>query len=170
MTRATRAAVSLVLLVTAVSGCGYSLRGHLPSHIQTIAVPIFVNKTQEPAVDSFITRAVVEAFSTNGRLRLARVEDADAILEGEIIGYAVDSIAFDRNANVRLYRLRVTLNLTMRDLRQNTVLFRQANFSEKSDFRVQGAVSQTIAREETALRQAAVDIARAVVSLAVDRF
>jgi hypothetical protein len=71
---------------------------------------------------------------------------------------------------VRLYRLRVTLNLTMRDLRRNTVLFRQANFSEKSDFRVQGAVSQTIGREETALRQAAVDIARAVVSLAVDRF
>lgn len=170
MNRGTRAALSLVLLVTSVSGCGYSLRGHLPSHIQTIAVPIFVNKTQEPAVDSFITRAVVEAFSTNGRLRLARVEDADAILEGEIIGYAVDSIAFDRNANVRLYRLRVTMNLTMRDLRQNTVLFRQANFSEKSDFRVQGAVSQTIAREETALRQAAVDIARAVVSLAVDRF
>lgn len=170
MNRATRAAVSLVLLVAAVGGCGYSLRGHLPGHIQTIAVPIFVNKTQEPAVDSFITRAVVEAFSTNGRLRLARVEDADAVLEGEIIGYAVDSIAFDRNANVRLYRLRVTLNLTMRDLRQNTVLFRQANFSEKSDFRVQGAVSQTIAREETALRQAAVDIARAVVSLAVDRF
>ena len=170
MNRATQAAVSLVLLVTAVSGCGYSLRGHLPSHIQTIAVPIFVNKTQEPAVDSFITRAVVEAFSTNGRLRLARVEDADSILEGEIIAYAVDSIAFDRNANVRLYRLRVTMNLTMRDLRQNTVLFRQANFSEKSDFRVQGAVSQTIAREETALRQAAVDIARAVVSLAVDRF
>jgi outer membrane lipopolysaccharide assembly protein LptE/RlpB len=166
----TRAAVSLVLLVAAVSGCGYSLRGNLPSHIQTIAVPIFLNRTQEPAVESFITRAVVEAFSTNGRLRLARVEDADAILEGEIIGYAVDSIAFDRNANVRLYRLRVTMNLTMRDLRRNVVLLRQPNFSEKSDFRVQGAVSQTIAREETALRLAAVDIARAVVSLAIDRF
>ena len=165
-----RAAASLLLLLVSVSGCGYSLRGSLPSHIQTIAVPIFVNRTQEPAVDSFITRAVVEAFATNGRLRLARVEDADSILEGEIIGYAVDSIAFDRNANVRLYRLRMTLNLTMRDLRQNKVLFRQANFTEKSDFRVQGSVSQTIAREDTALRQAAVDIARAVVSLAIDRF
>jgi len=163
-------AVALALVVMAVSGCGYSLRGHLPDHIQTIAVPIFVNRTQEPALDSFITRAVVEAFSTNGRLRLAKIEDADSILEGEITGYAVDSIAFDRNANVQLYRLRVTLNLTMRDLRRNTVLFREANFSEKSDFRVRGAVSQTIAREETALRQAAVDIARAVVSLAVDRF
>ena len=163
-------AVVLALVVMAISGCGYSLRGHLPDHIQTIAVPIFVNRTQEPALDSFITRAVVEAFSTNGRLRLAKIEDADSILEGEITGYAVDSIAFDRNANVQLYRLRLTLNLTMRDLRRNTVLFREANFSEKSDFRVRGAVSQTIAREETALRQAAVDIARAVVSLAVDRF
>jgi outer membrane lipopolysaccharide assembly protein LptE/RlpB len=163
-------AVVLALVAVAVSGCGYSLRGHLPDHIQTIAVPIFVNRTQEPALDSFITRAVVEAFSTNGRLRLAKIEDADSILEGEITSYAVDSIAFDRNANVQLYRLRVTLNLTMRDLRRNTVLFREANFSEKSDFRVRGAVSQTIAREETALRQAAVDIARAVVSLAVHRF
>ncbi len=165
-----RAALTVALLVTAVSGCGYSLRGNLPGHIQTIAVPIFVNRTLEPAAQSVITRAVVEAFSTNGRLHLAKVEDADAILEGEIISFAVDSIAFDRNANVRLYRLSVTLNLTMRDLRQNTVLFRQAHFSEKSDFRVQGAVSQTIAREETALRQAAVDIARSVVSLAIDRF
>lgn len=165
-----RAAASLVLLVAAVSGCGYSLRGHLPEHIQSIAVPIFANRTQEPAVESVITRAVVEAFSTNGRLRVARLEEADAILEGEVIGYAVDSIAFDRNANVQLYRLRVVLNLTMRDLRRNTVLFRQPNFSEKSDFRVRGAVSQTIAREETALRQAALDIARTVVSLAIDRF
>jgi outer membrane lipopolysaccharide assembly protein LptE/RlpB len=169
VTRRVRAVV-VALAVLALSGCGYSLRGHLPDHIQTIAVPIFVNRTQEPAVDSFITRAVVEAFSTNGRLRLAKVEDADSILEGEITGYVVDSIAFDRNANVQLYRLRVTLNLTMRDLRRNTVLFRQANFTEKADFRVRGAVSQTIAREETALREAAVDIARAVVSLAVDRF
>jgi outer membrane lipopolysaccharide assembly protein LptE/RlpB len=165
-----RTAVSLVLLVAATSGCGYSLRGHLPGHIQSIAVPIFVNRTQEPAVESVITRAVVEAFSTNGRLRVARLEDADAILEGEVVGYAVDSIAFDRNANVQLYRLRVVLNLTMRDLRRNTVLFREPNFSDKADFRVRGAVSQTIAREETALRQAALDIARTVVSLAVDRF
>jgi outer membrane lipopolysaccharide assembly protein LptE/RlpB len=165
-----RAAVSLILLAAAASGCGYSLRGHLPEHIKTIAVPIFVNRTQEPAVESVITRAVVEAFSTNGRLRVARLEEADSILEGEVTGYAVDSIAFDRNANVELYRLRVVMNLTMRDLRRNAVLFRQPNFTDKADFRVRGAVSQTIAREETALRQAALDIARSVVSLAIDRF
>jgi hypothetical protein len=71
---------------------------------------------------------------------------------------------------VRQYRLAVVVNLRMRDLRRNRVLFQQNQVSEQADFRVQNAVSETIAREETALRLAAVDIGRAIVSLAVTRF
>jgi hypothetical protein len=41
---------------------------------------------------------------------------------------------------------------------------------EQADFRVQNVVSQTISREETALRAAAVDIGRSIVSLTVTRF
>jgi outer membrane lipopolysaccharide assembly protein LptE/RlpB len=161
-----------LLLVTAVlvGGCGYTVRGTLPSHINTVAVPIFRNRTPEPAIEGFITRAVVEAFSTNGRLRVVGSEQADAILDGEIIAYSVTSIAFDKDANVRQYRLVVTVNLRMRDVRRNAVLFQQSDVREQADFRVQNAVSQTISREETALRAAAVDIGRAIVSLAVTRF
>jgi hypothetical protein len=158
------------LLAVALGGCGYTVRGTLPSHIQTVAVPIFRNHTPEPAIEGFITRAVVEAFSTNGRLRVVGTSEADAILDGEIVGFSISSIAFDRDANVRLYRLLVTLNLRMRDVRRNTLLFQQTAVREQADFRVQDVVSQTISREETALRAAAVDIGRAVVSLAVTRF
>jgi outer membrane lipopolysaccharide assembly protein LptE/RlpB len=168
-----RAAGSLALALGALlvlAGCGYSLRGTLPPHIKTVSVPIFVNRTQEPAVEGFITRAVVEAFSTNGRLRIAPSGQADAILDGEIIGYEVIAIAFDQAANIRQYRLVVTLNLRMRDVRENRVLFQQTGVHEQADFRVLGTVSQTISREETALREAATQIAQAVVSLAVDRF
>jgi outer membrane lipopolysaccharide assembly protein LptE/RlpB len=160
----------LLLVVALLSGCGYTLQGTLPSHIQTVAVPIFRNLTPEPAIEGFITRAVVEAFANNGRLKVVSRAEADAILEGEIVGYTVTSIAFDKDANVRLYRLLVTLNLQMRDVRRSTVLFQQAGVREQADFRVQNAVSQTISREETALQAAAVDIGRAVVSLAVTRF
>lgn len=160
----------LLLLAVLLGGCGYTVRGTLPSHIKAIAVPIFRNRTQEPAVESLITRAVVEAFSTNGRLRVVGTEQADAVLDGEITGYNIVSIAFDRNANVRLYRLVVTVNLRLRDLRQNTVLFQQNQVREQADFRVQDVVSQTISREETALRVAATDIGRAIVSLTVSRF
>jgi outer membrane lipopolysaccharide assembly protein LptE/RlpB len=166
-----RAGAALALAAALLaSGCGYTVGGTLPSHIQTIAVPIFRNSTREPAVESLITRAVVEAFSTNGRLRVVRTSQADAILDGEITGYSVASIAFDQDANVRLYRLVVTVNLQMRDVKRNTVLFQQNQVQEQADFRVLGQVSQTIAREETALRTAATDIGRAIVALAVTRF
>jgi hypothetical protein len=160
----------LLLLAVVPGGCGYTVHGTLPSHINTVAVPIFHNRTPEPAIESLITRAVVEAFSTNGRLKVVSRGQADAILDGEIIAYSVSSIAFDENANVRLYRLQVTVNLRMRDVRRSTVLFQESAVSEQADFRVQNAVSQTISREETALQAAAVDIGRAIVSLAITRF
>jgi outer membrane lipopolysaccharide assembly protein LptE/RlpB len=160
----------LLVLIAGLGGCGYTVRGTLPSHINTVAVPIFRNLTSEPAIESLITRAVVEAFTTNGRLTVVSREQADAILDGEIVGYSVSSIAFDRDANVRQYRLLVTVNLRMRDVRRNTMLFQQTGVREQADFRVQNAVSQTISREETALRAAAVDIGRNIVSLAVTRF
>ena len=165
-----RATAALALVALLAGGCGYTVGGTLPSHIQTVSVPIFRNTTREPGVESLITRAVVEAFSTNGRLKVVSRSQADAVLDGEVIGYSIASIAFDKDANVRLYRLVVTLNLRMRDVRRNTVLFEQNQVAEQADFRVQGQVSQTISREETALRAAATEIGRAVVALAVTRF
>ncbi|HEY3064398.1 MAG TPA: LptE family protein [Methylomirabilota bacterium] len=170
MTTPARFLAPAVIVLVLLGGCGYSFRGNLPDHIQTVAVPIFVNKTSEPGVENFLTSAVVEAFSTNGRLRVVRPDRADAILDGEVVGYEVQSIAFDPNANVRQYRLLVTLNLKMRDVRQDKILVDHRGLQERADFRVLGAVAQTISREESALRQAAVEIGRSVVSLTLDRF
>ena len=163
-------ALALGVLAAAVAGCGYSFRGTLPEHIQTVAVPVFVNKTGEPKLGSVLTNGVLEAFSTNGRLRVVRREDADAVLEGEVIGYSVVSISYDSNANVRQYRLTVTMNLKLLDMKKSAVLFEEHGLSEKADFNVQSAVSQTIAVEETAVRSAATEIGRAIVSITLSRF
>lgn len=168
MNRSPRLAV-LALALT-VAGCGYSLRGTLPPDIRTVAVPIFTNRTPQPAIEALVTRAILDAFATQGRLAVARPEVADAILEGEIVTYDVISIAFDRRANVQQYRLVLTLNLRMRDRRRDTVLFQRTGLREQADFRVFGTVAETIAREETAVREAALEIARSVVSQAVHRF
>src|SRR5207249_95402 len=111
----------LVLLVLVLGGgCGYSLRGNLPGHIKTVSVPVFKNRTSEPGVENFLTSAVVEAFSTNGRLKVVGTGQADSLLEGEVTGYQVQSIAFDPRATVQQYRLVVTLNLRFRDLKRDT--------------------------------------------------
>ena len=163
-------ALALGLIAAAVAGCGYSFRGGLPEHIQTVAVPVFANKTGEPRIESLLTNGVVEAFSTNGRLRVVRREDADAVLEGEVIRYSVTSISYDSQANVRQYRLVVTMNLKLLDMKKSAVLFEEHGLSEKADFNVQNAVSQTIAVEETAVRSAATEIGRAIVSITLSRF
>ena len=162
--------LALVGFALLVGGCGYSLHGHLPADVRTVAVPILVNRTTKPFVETEMTRALADAFATDGRLKLASRDVADAVLEGEVTGYELVSIAFDPGANVRLYRLVITMNVRFRDLRRNTLLFTQQGLSEKADFRVSGVVSETISREEIALRAATADIARAVVALAIERF
>jgi outer membrane lipopolysaccharide assembly protein LptE/RlpB len=162
--------LAVVVMAVSIAGCGYTVRGHLPEHIKTVAVPVFVNRSTEPFVEGLITRAIVQAFSTNGRLKVVKVEDADAILEGEVASYVLSSIAFDPRANVRQYRLTVTLHLRLRDVKQGKIIFEQSGFQERADFQVVSAVADTISREETAVSQAAAEIARTVVNLAVERF
>lgn len=165
-----QAGVLVLLALVALGGCGYSLRGTLPSHLQSIAIPVFKNRTQQPAVENFLTRAVVEAFATNGRLRVVPTERADSVLEGEVTGYEVQAIAFDAQANVRQFRLVVTMDLRFTDLRQKQVLFDRKGLQERANFAIPGTVSQTIALEETALRTAAVDVGRAIVAFTIERF
>ena len=161
-----------VALAGLLGGCGYSvgLGGNLPSHLKTVAVPIFVNSTQQPAVESVITAAVVNAFVTSGRLKVVSVKEADSILEGNIIGYNLDSIAYNSQINVTVYRLRVRVNILFRDVRQSTTLYKQDGLEQWADFSVQGQVSDTLAREDQASRQAAVEIGRRIVASSVDRF
>jgi outer membrane lipopolysaccharide assembly protein LptE/RlpB len=163
---------ALVVLSAALlsTGCGYSLRGNLPAHLKTVAVPVFQNRTPVPAVENFLTNAIVNAFATNGRLRVTSVERADAILEGEITNYTLQSIAYDAAANIRQFRLTVTLNLRFRDVRRNEMLFQRGGYSDRADFTVPGTVAETITASESALQQAATEIARSVVSFAIERF
>jgi len=165
-----RRGLGLLLAAVVLAGCGYSTRGSLPDHIKTVAVPIFKNRTLEPGVESAITSGVVNAFSSGGRVKVVPIDEADAVLQGEVVGYSLDGLSFDTNANVRAYRLRLVLNVEFRDVRRSAMLWRQEGLSETSDFQVAGQVSDTIARGQGAVQQAAAEIGRKVVNLAVDRF
>ena len=169
--RAARLATAGVLIAAlGLAGCGYTLGGSLPDHIQTVAVPIFKNDTLKPAIGSIMTQAVVNAFATSGRVRVVPRADADALLEGEVTSYTLTPIAIVTGQNITQFRVIVTMNLTFRDQRKNELLWQQQGLSEQADFRVQGQLSDTIASEEVALREAAVEIGRKIVSLAMDRF
>ena len=103
-------------------------------------------------------------------MKVVPIDQVDAILQGEVVAYSLDGLAFDQTANVCAYRLRLVLNVEFRDVRKSAMLWRQEGLSETSDFQVQGQVSDTIARGQGAVSQAAAEIGRKVVNLALDRF
>jgi hypothetical protein len=57
-----------------------------------------------------------------------------------------------------------------RDVRRSAMLWRQEGLQETSDFQVSGQVSDPIAQGQGAVLQAAAEIGRKAVNLAVDRF
>jgi outer membrane lipopolysaccharide assembly protein LptE/RlpB len=171
----TRRGLLAVLLApmasVALGGCGYSLRTSLPPGIQSIHVPVLENRTQEPGIEDFITQALTQAVAQSGRVRIARnAQDADAVLEGAVVEYRLNALSFNRSANVTSYRLIIGLSLVFKDLKQNQILWKQDRIEERADFLVSGQVTQTLAREELAVQRAAVDVARAIVSFALEGF
>jgi hypothetical protein len=76
------------LLASLLCGCaGYHLGPATPAFlrdIHSIAVPTFKNNTLIPRVESLVTGTVIKQFQQDGTFRIANVDNADAILKGEI--------------------------------------------------------------------------------------
>ena len=168
--RIARSFLPAVLVLAAAAGCGYSLQGNLPDHLKTVSVPVFKNRTTESGAETTITAAVINAFTSNGRLKVVSLDQADSVLDGEVTGYQVQSLTYDSRLNLRSYRLTVTMNVRFRDVRRTELLWQQDSLVENVSFDVAGQVSDTISREEGAVKQAALEIGRKVVNRAVDRF
>jgi len=166
-----RALAAVLALGLLAAGCGYSLRPSLPGNIRTVHIPVLENKTQEPGIEDFMTQALTQAVVTSGAAKIAQsAEEADGVLEGSIVEYSLTSLAFDRSANATQYRLQIGLALTLRDRRSGEVVWKQDRISERADFPVAGQVTATLVREQDAVRRAAVDISRAIVSFAFEGF
>jgi len=165
-----RGALALLALLVLGAGCGYSWRGTLPPHIQTVGVPVFANRTQWPNIEGSLTAAVASAFATDGRLRVVDPSAADAILEGEIVNYQVTVLAFDSNANAQQYRLFVTVDVRFRDVRRGVLLFEQRGLQERVDFLAAPVAADSIARQDAAIVPVSNTLARDIVARAVDPF
>ncbi len=77
-----------ICLIAFFVGCaGYQLGAVKPSAysgIERIFIPPFQNETLEPRISSLVTNAVLKQIQLDGTYKVARKDDADAILKGTI--------------------------------------------------------------------------------------
>lgn len=115
------ALLAAALVATGLSSCaGYKLQSQKPqalSHVQSIRVPLFENKTLVPRGEVLATNSVVDALTSDGTYRIASDANADAILQG-----TVESVRYNQVRSTRLDTLRsdelentVTIRWELRD-------------------------------------------------------
>lgn len=158
-----------------LSGCGYTLvgRGSLPRHIGTVAIPIFENITLEQGVEDVLTQAIIDVYIRGGRVQLVQEGQADAIFLGTITSYSSDEVVTYNDQNdAASYRLRVTIDIEIRDLVNDEILWQAEKLAEDEDFIGGPDVdpAQERENERQALEQLAKEFAERVFALSTEGF
>jgi outer membrane lipopolysaccharide assembly protein LptE/RlpB len=154
----------MVLAVAALPSCGYHLSGTgllVPEGTRTIAVPGFINNTNEPYVDVEVTKAVTDEFIADGRLRVVDVETADIVLRGKVVKYEVVALSYTASSYVQQYRVRIVVDAYLDDTRSKKVLWRESGIEAVfiSDYPVTiGDITVTKIAKEAAIKKASQDI------------
>ena len=166
----------LVAAMASLSSCGYRLSGTgalVPEGTKTIAVPSFINNTNEPYVDADITAAVIREFITDGRLRVVDVAEADLALRGKIVKYEGIPISYTPDSFVQQYKVRLVVDANLEDLRTKKVLWKENGIEAVfiSDYKVTiGDITVTKIAKEAAIKKASQDIAWTLRSRVLEGF
>ncbi len=111
------------------SSCGYHLSGTggvIPQGARSIAILTFVNGTNEPYVDTEVTSAVANEFIFDGRLKVTDRDAADLLLSGRVVLYDAVPLAYNAEAFVQTYQVRLVADVTLEDRRTGNII-RQIN-------------------------------------------
>jgi outer membrane lipopolysaccharide assembly protein LptE/RlpB len=180
--------IVLLAVLLLVSSCGYRLSGTgglVPEGTKLVAVPVFINGTNEPYVDVEVTRAVVQEFLTDGRLKVVSPEEAELVLHGKVTKYEVLPLSFTAYAHIQQYSVRLTVEASLEDLRTKKILWQEKGITSLfiSDYSVAYTaptatvpigdatnISQTKISKEAAIQKASRDIAWTIRSLVLEGF
>ena len=123
--QADRVSVYLLCLLTVQAGCSYysTSSSSLPSHIRTIAIPLFQNTTVETGIKETLTDAVVTRFVTDNQLKVVDARDADSIISGTIVNVREESVSFEQGVNTLETRIWIVAHVRYEDVRQGSVIW-----------------------------------------------
>ncbi len=117
-------ALSIMLIF---AGCGYySFKGALPSHIQSVAIPIFIDKSGYPDILEKATDSVIEAFVLDNTLKVVDESKADIVINGTIVSVREKAAAFKAGETVSEYQMHVTIKVLCEDIRKSKTLFNKS--------------------------------------------
>lgn len=175
MKRAGMATAMLLLAALVLSGCGYRVAGkatRLPANVQTIAVPTFVNQTQQYKLEQVLTQAVVREFATRTRYRVVNQSesDADATLKGHVMAVQIAPVTFDSKTG-RASTVLVTIGMRVSLVdRKGSAIFDNQNYLFREEYQVSRELSSFFQEESPAMDRLSREFARTLVSNVLEAY
>jgi hypothetical protein len=146
------------------TGCGpYSFSGSASTHIKTIAVPVFEDRTAEFGVKDRLSTAIVDEFTRDNTLKIADRRMADSVLLGTLMSVQETAGAYNQQESVQEVRVTVTVQLKYEDLKKRKTLW-EAQMSQFGSYSPRAASSTRQAAIDEAIRKIANEVRNKTVS------
>jgi hypothetical protein len=144
----------------------------LPSHIRKVAVPAFQTEPRglRYRVGSRFTEAVSREIIRrgNGLKVQGTTEGADAVVEGTIRDFSFSGVLLDRQGRARVYEITIISAITIRDLKQEKILYDNQNFIFRDSFEFSEDPRSFFNEEDPAVDRIARAFSESVVSAIVN--
>ena len=166
---------SVFLFVTGFTECYKPVTNSgLPKTIKTVAVPAFQFEARGARyrVESRFTEAVTKEIIRRGRgLKVqGTTQGADAAIEGTIRDFSFSGVLLDREGRARVYEVTIVSAVTIRDLKNNKILYDNQNFIFRDSFEFSEDPRSFFNEEDPAVERMARSFAESVVSTIVNGF
>jgi len=131
---------------------------------------MFKNLTTRFELDVRLTRKVIDEMVARGKVEITGdAKTADAVMNGEIISFTANPIAFSGEAQADRYIINVVANITLRDLVNRKIVFSNPSFVYQQEYEVpEGTDFETVQTE--AIEKVAERFARSLVITILEGF
>ena len=144
----------------------------LPKHIKTVAIPAFQFEARalRYRLGSRFTEAVTREVIRrgNGLKVQGTPTGADAVIEGTVRDFSFTGVLLDREGRARVYEITIVSAVTIRDLKENKILYDNQNFIFRDSFEFSSDPRSFFNEEDPAVERIARSFAESVVSTVVN--
>jgi len=139
----------------------------LPSHLKSIAIPLFENETSEYTLEQDVTDAVVQRFVSDNHLRVVDEKSADCVVKGKITEYRNAVFGISNAELAQEYRVTIGVSVVFKDQVKNREIWRD-DIVKTANYYVQAVPGQQAKTELDGRKEAIQKIADEILSRSIE--
>jgi TolB-like protein len=154
-----------LLIPLCFAACWYSTSSRTAKDIKTIAVPFFNNLTTEPDLEISVTERIINNLIDDNTLKVVDEESADAVLDGDIVGFTNTPFSFNVDLNADEYRVILVVEVTLHNRKLNEPIWQDQRITGEAAYFLDAAEAGLT--YEDALEECIEEITEQILNLTV---